>query len=178
MILLFFLIPGIREVFYNNIILYIIFFPMWRTFSAIQQTFCESEWKWIQSLDQITACLALQQLAGHGASLCLAAYFGVLDIRLLGNALHNDKNHNKSKMFHSESGQTTITLCILCVGVNVADVIPMIFFNTYFFEGNVEWACMFFSSSVPFHIHTPTHIQTSDLPAVNHQHYWPLNSSS
>lgn len=78
-------------------------------FSAIQLTFCESEWKWIQSLDQITARLALQQLAGHGASLWLAAYFGVLDIRLLGNALHNGKDHNKSKIFHFESEQTTIT---------------------------------------------------------------------
>lgn len=44
-------------------------------------TFCESEWK---SLDQITTCLALQQPAGHRASLWLAAHVGVLDIRSFG----------------------------------------------------------------------------------------------
>ena len=57
---------------------------------------------------------------------------GVLDIRLLGNASHSDKDHNNSNAFHFKLGQTTITLCILCVGVSVADVIPAIFFNTYF----------------------------------------------
>ncbi len=101
-------------------------------FCAIQLTFCESEWKSSQSLDQITVCLALQQLAGHGASLWLAAHFGVLDIRLLGNAPHFEKITTEVKYFNL--WQTTITLRILCVGVNVDNVTPVIFFNTYFFR--------------------------------------------
>lgn len=57
--------------------------------------------------------------------------------------------------------QTTITLCISCVGVIVADVVPVILLNTYFL--GECWASM----DVLFqhiHIHTPTHTHTSDLP--------------
>ena len=50
---------------------------------------------------------ALQQLAKHGASLWLAAHFRVLGIRLFGDALHFDKDHNKSKVFHFTSAQKT-----------------------------------------------------------------------
>lgn len=82
-------------------------------FCAIQLTFCEWEWKSSQSLDQITVCLALQQLAGHGAPLWLAAHFGVLDIRLLGNTLHFEKITSRVKYFILDLANRNYTLHFL-----------------------------------------------------------------
>lgn len=69
-------------------------------------------------------CLALQQLAGHGASLWLAAHFGILDIRLLGDALQFEKITTKVKYFISNLANHNYQK-----KQKLANAIPVVFFN-------------------------------------------------
>lgn len=109
-------------------------------------------------------------LAPHGALLRLAARFGGLDI-MLGRCFtrwQRSQQNVRCFIWNPANHNYTLVLmcrckCHWCCGNDI--------FQHLFLQGMLrEHACFgfFFSpSSTLFHIHTPTHSHTSNLPAVN-----------
>lgn len=127
----------------------------------------------MESISGSDLCVSGSEAAGWARGFALAgSSFQSFGYQFVRECFTLWKYHSKSKIFNFKIWQTASTLCILCVGVNVANVIPMIFFNTDFMHVLFPAARCFIS----IRPHTLAPRMCPQSATV--QHYWPLSSSS